>query len=154
MIEIEQHCALLIRELRRKKGLTLKECEERSRGRFKAVVMGSYERGARAISLERLQEIADFYEVPIQYFFNSKNGESTTRNFTFDLRKMKSYSYTEEGFERVKKLISHFISKRGDWNGEIFSIRQGDGDMLTAVSGDREIIAKLEFHGYLITTTS
>lgn len=154
MIEIEQHCALLIRELRRKKGLTLKECEERSQGRFKAVVMGSYERGTRAISLERLQEIADFYEVPIQYFFGSDSSKVVERIFTFDLRRMKNSGYTEEGFERVKALLSHFITMRGDWNGEVLSIRQGDGNILTAVSNDKEIVAKLDFHGYLLRPIS
>lgn len=154
MIEIEQHCALLIRELRRKKRLTLKECEERSQGRFKAVVMGSYERGTRAISLERLQEIADFYEVPIQYFFGSDSSKVVERIFTFDLRRMKNSGYTEEGFERVKALLSHFITMRGDWNGEVLSIRQGDGNILTAVSNDKEIVAKLDFHGYLLRPIS
>jgi transcriptional regulator with XRE-family HTH domain len=69
MIEIEARCAQLLRQLRKTRGMTLRDCEEESGGRFKAVVMGSYERGTRAISLQRLQEIADFYQVPIQYFF-------------------------------------------------------------------------------------
>jgi transcriptional regulator with XRE-family HTH domain len=154
MIEIEERCALLIRELRKKKGLTLKECEELSQGRFKAVVMGSYERGTRAISLERLQEIADFYEVPIQYFFAADTSQPLDRKFTFDLRRMKNSSYTEEGFDRVKALLSHFIAMRGDWNGEILSIRHGDGEILTAVSSDKEIVAKLDFHGYLMRPIS
>lgn len=154
MIEVEERCALLIRELRKKKGLTLKECEELSRGRFKAVVMGSYERGTRAISLERLQEIADFYEVPIQYFFGSDTSKINERIFTFDLRRMKNSSYTEEGIDRVKAMLSHFIAMRGDWNGEVLSIRQSDGDILTAVSSDKDIVAKLDFHGYLLRPIS
>ncbi len=154
MLEIEERCASLIRELRKKRGLTLKECEELSQGRFKAVVMGSYERGTRAISLERLQEIADFYEVPIQYFFGSDSSKVVERIFTFDLRRMKNSGYTEEGFERVKALLSHFITMRGDWNGEVLSIRQGDGNILTAVSNDKEIVAKLDFHGYLLRPIS
>lgn len=154
MLEIEERCASLIRELRKKRGLTLKECEELSQGRFKAVVMGSYERGTRAISLERLQEIADFYVVPIQYFFGSDSSKVVERIFTFDLRRMKNSGYTEEGFERVKALLSHFITMRGDWNGEVLSIRQGDGNILTAVSNDKEIVAKLDFHGYLLRPIS
>lgn len=150
MIEIEERCAALIRDLRKRKGLTLKECEELSQGRFKAVVMGSYERGTRAISLERLQEIADFYEVPIHYFFAPPSPLQERRSYTFDLRKVKSSRYTEEGFERVKALLSHFITMRGDWNGEFLSIRLNDGEILTAISNDREIIAKLDFHGYLM----
>lgn len=154
MIEIEERCALLIRELRKKKGLTLKECEELSQGRFKAVVMGSYERGSRAISLERLQEIADFYQVPVQYFFADDTSHPLDRKFTFDLRRMKNSTYTEEGFDRIKALLSHFIRMRGDWNGEILSIRRGDGEILVTVSSDKEIISKLDFHGYLVRPIS
>lgn len=150
MIEIEARCATLIRELRKKRGLTLKQCEELSQGRFKSVVMGSYERGTRAISLERLQEIADFYEVPIHYFFGRPVEKPMNRSFAFDLRKMKSSQYSEEGFERVKALLSHLISMRGDWNGEILTIRLSDGELLPAVSNDKEIIAKLDFHGFLL----
>ncbi len=154
MIEIEEQCASLIRELRKRKGLTLKECEELSQGRFKAVVMGSYERGTRAISLERLQEIADFYQVPIQYFFGSETSQPLERIFTFDLRKMKNSSYREESLDRVKALLSHFITMRGDWNGEVLSIRQADGNILTAISSDKDIVAKLDFHGYLLRPVS
>jgi hypothetical protein len=49
--EIEQRCAHKLRELRRSKGLTLQDCELISNGALKAVVLGSYERGHRAISL-------------------------------------------------------------------------------------------------------
>lgn len=150
MNEIEKHCAATIRELRKKKGLTLKECEELSHGRFKAVVMGSYERGSRAISLERLQEIADFYGVPIYYFFKGEESVQEDRKFTFDLRKIKNTMYSEESFERVKSLLTHFIHMRSDWNGEVLSIRQSDGELLTAITGDREIIKKLHFHGYFL----
>ena len=154
MIEIEEHCAKAIRELRKKKGLTLKECEELSQGRFKAVVMGSYERGTRAISLERLQEIADFYGVPIHYFFKAEELVHQERKFTFDLRKIRNNMYTEESFERVKSLLSHFIHLRSDWNGEVLTIRQGDGELLSAFTSDREIIEKLHFHGYLLSASS
>lgn len=154
MIEIEEHCAATIRDLRKRKGLTLKECEELSEGRFKAVVMGSYERGTRAISLERLQEIADFYGVPIHYFFQQEEPKVHEERFTFDLRKMKNSHYTEVSLERVKNLLSHFIRIRSDWNGEILSIRESDGKLLTAISNDHEIIAKLDFHGFLIKAKS
>ena len=154
MIEIEEHCAATIRELRKKKGLTLKECEQLSQGKFKAVVMGSYERGTRAISLERLQEIADFYGVPIHYFFKIVEPVNEDRKFTFDLRKIKNTMYSEESFDLVKSLLTHFIHMRSDWNGEVLSIRQSDGDLLGAITGDREILKKLDFHGYFLNAKS
>src|SRR5690606_22454217 len=47
-----------LREARRARGLTLQDVEERSGGRWKAVVIGSYERGDRAVSAARLTELA------------------------------------------------------------------------------------------------
>ena len=149
MVEIEEQCAALLRQLRRKKGLTLRECEIASEGRFKAVVMGSYERGTRAISLSRLQELADFYHVPIQYFFGSDQQTSTKQDkaYTFDLRKLKISTHLDLSFERIAALLNHFIQQRGDWNGEVLSIRTSDGAILEAFTNDKEIIHKLDFYG-------
>lgn len=152
MEEIEQRCAQLLRELRRKKALTLRQCEELSEGKFKAVVLGSYERGTRAISLERLQELANFYQVPIRYFFAGEESKEVNhgRRVVFDLRKMKQDTYREDGLDRIKALLNKIAAKRGDWSGEILSIRESDGDFFSIISNDEEIIKKLEFHGYLL----
>ncbi len=149
MNEIEERCAALLRQLRKKRGLTLRECEVESQGKFKAVVMGSYERGTRAISLERLQELSDFYQVPIQYFFSQErsSGASDNRRYTFDLRRLKNSPYSDIGFDRVSEFLRHYMERRHDWNGEVLSIRQSDGELLTLISGDSEIIEKLQFHG-------
>jgi transcriptional regulator with XRE-family HTH domain len=148
MVEIEARCAELLRQLRKKRGMTLRECEEESGGRFKAVVMGSYERGTRAISLERLQEIADFYHVPIQYFMGDSNPSSNDLNekVTFDLRKMKLASAFDPSIERLTKMLSIFISKRSDWNGELLTIRRSDNELLEVISNDADIVAKLRLH--------
>jgi transcriptional regulator with XRE-family HTH domain len=148
MVEIEARCAELLRQLRKKRGMTLRECEEESGGRFKAVVMGSYERGTRAISLERLQEIADFYHVPIQYFMSDSNPSSNDLNekVTFDLRKMKLASAFDPSIERLTKMLSIFISKRSDWNGELLTIRRSDNELLEVISNDADIVAKLRLH--------
>jgi transcriptional regulator with XRE-family HTH domain len=148
MVEIEARCADLLRQLRKKRGMTLRECEKESGGRFKAVVMGSYERGTRAISLERLQEIADFYHVPIQYFFADSSVQSrvSTEKITFDLRKIKKASAFDPGIERLAKMLSLFISKRSDWNGELLTIRRSDNELLEIISNDEDIAAKLQLH--------
>ena len=39
--------------------------EATSEGRWKAVVVGSYERGDRAVTVQRLAELAEFYGVPL-----------------------------------------------------------------------------------------
>ena len=55
-----------LRAIRTQQGLSLHGVEEKSEGRWKAVVVGSYERGDRAVTVQRLAELADFYAVPGQ----------------------------------------------------------------------------------------
>ena len=54
-----------LRSIRQQQGLSLQGVEEKSSGRWKAVVVGSYERGDRAVTVSRLAELADFYRVPV-----------------------------------------------------------------------------------------
>ena len=54
-----------LRAIRQQQGLSLHGVEERSGGRWKAVVVGSYERGDRAVTVQKLAELAEFYSVPV-----------------------------------------------------------------------------------------
>lgn len=54
-----------LRDIRQRAGLSLQRVEQRSEGRWKAVVVGSYERGDRAVTVQRLAELARFYGVPL-----------------------------------------------------------------------------------------
>src|SRR5256714_14646270 len=53
-----------LRAIRAQQHLSLHGVERKSGGRWKAVVVGSYERGDRAVSVQRLAELAGFYGVP------------------------------------------------------------------------------------------
>jgi transcriptional regulator with XRE-family HTH domain len=54
-----------LRAIRTQQHLSLHGVERKSGGKWKAVVVGSYERGDRAVSVQRLAELADFYGVPV-----------------------------------------------------------------------------------------
>ena len=54
-----------LRAIRRQKRLSLQDVESESSQEFKASVLGAYERGERAISVPRLQRLAEFYQVPV-----------------------------------------------------------------------------------------
>ena len=54
-----------LRDVRQREGLSLQRVEQRSGGRWKAVVVGSYERGDRAVTVQKLAELARFYGVPM-----------------------------------------------------------------------------------------
>src|SRR3569833_2645765 len=51
--------------IRQQQVLSLHGVEQKSGGRWKAVVVGSYERGDRAVTVQKLAELADFYGVPV-----------------------------------------------------------------------------------------
>src|SRR3954470_20732141 len=54
-----------LRAVRMQQHLSLHGVERKSGGKWKAVVVGSYERGDRAVSVSRLAELAEFYGVPV-----------------------------------------------------------------------------------------
>jgi transcriptional regulator with XRE-family HTH domain len=54
-----------LRAIRMQQHLSLHGVERKSGGKWKAVVVGSYERGDRAVSVQRLADLADFYGVPV-----------------------------------------------------------------------------------------
>lgn len=124
-LPIEDDCASKLKALRRNKGLTLEECEIESNGKFKAVVLGSYERGTRAISLAKLSQLADFYEVPIAYFFSTKSYSDEFR-WVFDLRRLKEHNDGKFPLNFISNSLAHIAQLRSDWEGEILSIRESD----------------------------
>ena len=124
-LPIEEHCAGKLRSLRRIKGLTLEECETVSEGKFKAVVLGSYERGTRAISLSKLSQLADFYDVPISYFFSSKR-DSLEGRWVFDLRRLRERKNDAFPLNFIASSLARIAELRSDWAGEFLSVRDSD----------------------------
>jgi transcriptional regulator with XRE-family HTH domain len=53
-----------LRAVRTHQGLSLAGVEELSRGQWKAVVVSSWERGDRAVTVEKLAGLAAFYGIP------------------------------------------------------------------------------------------
>ena len=127
-----------LRQIRQQQNLTLKQVEIRSRGKWKAVVIGSYERGSRSLSISRAQELCDFYGVPLSQLFSSgdKTEESELLAFCrIDLRKLRSYEGLPDSFvEQITSFVSYLTLKRDDWNGEILTIRRTDIEILQIMS--------------------
>jgi len=154
--EIEGLCAQRLRELRRKKGLTLHQCEQLSNGEIKAVVLGSYERGTRAISLARLEQLAKFYEVPFQYFLagKSEGNPEVKDRLIFDLRRIRRTEVAPEKIAPVKRYLSTVARKRSDWNGEVISLRKSDNEVLALICEieQEELYQELRLAGFLFAS--
>ena len=137
-----------IRAQRKARSLTLQDIERLSNGRIKAVVMGSYERGSRAISLARTIEIANLFAIPLSELIEeSKNPERGSNDqLIFDLRKLREISLAVTGTEisKINAFVSAICARRRDWNGEILTLRSADLDTLTLVlSAPREKVQEL-----------
>jgi len=113
-----------LREIRKSKGWSLQDVEHHSNGKWKAVVIGSYERADRAISLKKAISLMQFYQVPITELFPEITTQLTARSVSVNLNKLAESSETKSQIlQRFTKSISN---RRKDWNGQILTIRAND----------------------------
>lgn len=129
--------ATRLRTIRKSRGWTLHDIESRTGGSVKAVVMGSYERGTRAISLARALELANLFAIPISELLsepNQRSGENPHFK-RFDQRRIaKLLSEREDDLlVKMNNFLVAIAQRRGDWNGEILSLRSTDLDTLTLI---------------------
>ena len=116
-----------LRAIRTQQGLSLHGVEEKSQGRWKAVVVGSYERGDRAVTVQRLSELAEFYSVPVNELLPEREAviavEQSPR-IVIDLEKLANVP-REQGAP-LARYAATIQSQRGDYNGRVLSIRHED----------------------------
>jgi transcriptional regulator with XRE-family HTH domain len=67
-----------LRAIRKQKRLSLQEVEAQSEQEFKASVLGAYERGEQALSVPRLDRLAQFYAVPVEQLLPCEVSSETT----------------------------------------------------------------------------
>jgi transcriptional regulator with XRE-family HTH domain len=121
-----------LRSLRRARGWPLADVEIASGGRLKAVVLGSYERGSRTLSVKRALEIAEIYEVPVSQLFSDKKSGAVedVRRKMLDLRTLSARAQSESSMQERFLLLARFtrsiLEYRQDWNGQVLSIRGED----------------------------
>ncbi len=122
-----------LRAIRTAKSLSLSDVELLSNGTLKAVVLGSYERGARTLSVKRAIAIAELYQVPIsQLFTDEKPVEIVlTGKTVLDLRAInkRAHHSSHPAFDRYQllaRVAQKIVRSRQDWNGEVLSLRQSD----------------------------
>ena len=117
-----------LRAIRMQQGLSLHGVEDKSEGRWKAVVVGSYERGDRAVTVQRLAELADFYGVPINELLPDASPAAAATEppprLVLDLEKLSDIPADQSA--PLARYTATIQSQRGDYNGRVLSIRQDD----------------------------
>lgn len=141
-----------LRGLRLAAGLTLKQVEIKSRGTWKAVVVGSYERGNRHLSLLKAVELCEFYGADISALGQLTKGDEPDR-LILDLHQLqKMRDLPDEVTLQTQRLATRIIAKRADRNGSVLSLRGSDLETLEIGLGrnQREVIDLLKRRGLLL----
>ena len=116
-----------LRAIRNQQGLSLQRVEDKSEGKWKAVVVGSYERGDRAVTVQRLSELAAFYGVPAVELLpdpRPSSAEINVEKIVLDLEALGSVPVDEAG--PLARYASTIQAQRHEYNGRVLSIRAED----------------------------
>jgi transcriptional regulator with XRE-family HTH domain len=130
-----------LRAIRVQQGLSLHGVEKKSEGRWKGVVVGSYERGSRAVTVQRLAELADFYGVPVAELLPESASVAASvepgPRLVLDLERLQELPSSDAG--PLARYTAALQSQRGDYNGRVMSIRQDDLRTLAVIYDDSPI---------------
>lgn len=112
-----------LKKIRKQRGLSLAEVEALSEGRWKAVVVGSYERADRAITVGRLGALMALYQTPLSALFPHEEPDSDLGPAVFDLSHRQQLALEHPA---LGNFLSFIINSRCDWNGHVLTVRSSD----------------------------
>ncbi len=116
-----------LRRIRKQQGLSLNDVERKSNGQWTAMVVGSYERADRAVTVTKLVELANFYGIPISDLLPDAwiyAPPPAATAIVLDLQRLRELP-TEHG-ALLARFVSAIEHQRGDYNGQVLSIRGED----------------------------
>jgi transcriptional regulator with XRE-family HTH domain len=128
-----------LRAIRKQKRLSLHDVEAQSEQEFKASVLGAYERGERALSLPRLDRLAQFYRVPVDQLLprgdntpsGGEDGTGPRPKLAIDILKLSQLSGAP--FEMLTRFMRMIQVQRQDFNGRVLTIRADDKRAIAAM---------------------
>ena len=156
MRDYQRRLGTRLRAIRQQQGLTLQQVEELSQGKWKSVVVGSYERGDRAVSVAKLAELAEFYNVPVSELLPKEDlPPSLTTGWSsnkvmLDLRRL-ARGDLDPDLMPVSRFAHTIQLQRGDFNGSVLTIRGEDLRALSVIYGTdpEDLVIRLEDEGIL-----
>jgi transcriptional regulator with XRE-family HTH domain len=122
-----------MRLIRESRHLTLIQAAKLSKGQISAIALGSYERGDRSVSAHKLIMIANLYQVPISELFQAPQTFMSSERISIDVRKILMTS--NPSAKKITEVIRNIARMRGDWNGEVISLRAQDINNLEVFTG-------------------
>jgi len=118
-----------LRDIRKQQHLSLHAVERKSGGRWKAVVVGSYERGDRAVSVRRFAELAEFYHVPVGELLPPETvqvpaGAAPLHHIVINLDRLRHV--VDAQVEPLKRFVAAIQRQRDDYSNQVLSLRGED----------------------------
>ena len=118
-----------LRSIRKQKRLSLHEVEAQSDQEFKASVLGAYERGERALSVPRLDRLAQFYRCRSTSCCRAgptipaaPRAPGRRPKLAIDIVKLTQLSGAP--FEMLTRFLRMIQVQRQDFNGRVLTIRR------------------------------
>jgi transcriptional regulator with XRE-family HTH domain len=155
---------LKLREVRRKRGLTLHGVEQATDEEFKGSVLGAYERGDRILTVPRLQRLAQFYGVAVDELLASpadidlrdepRDGNLADRGrptagLTVDVERLRELRAVE--WRPLQRYVATVEAARGGAPMRALTLRATDVEAIARMYGLEEqvVITRLELAGLL-----
>lgn len=121
-----------LRTIRMQQHLSLHGVERKSGGKWKAVVVGSYERGDRAVSVQRLAELAEFYGVAVgdllppedTPFATSAPSGTPLSRIVLNLEKVSGLADPQADI--LRRFVGSILRQRGDLGARSLPVRHED----------------------------
>jgi len=142
-----------LRALRKARRMSFDDVERESSGRWSASAIGAYERGFRTLSLPRLHELAEFYDVSVSVLL----GEQPTPTegppkLVLDLEALNRVPEAAP----VQRFVRSIIVERGDYNGRVLTLRRDDLRAISALlqTDTADAVKRLESWGALVESPS
>jgi transcriptional regulator with XRE-family HTH domain len=159
--ETDEYARLLgqrMRDVRREVGLTLLQVGAVSGGMFKASVVGAYERGERSITVQRLEQLAQYYGVPTwrmlpRSLHLAHPGASAGGVLTLDLAALRERS--GHPYDALTRYVGHVLDERGEpQTRRTLSVRSDERSVVaTLIDADvDELFDRLDELGVLRTS--
>jgi transcriptional regulator with XRE-family HTH domain len=119
-----------LRNIRVQKGMSLQDVQQSSDGKWKAAVVGAYERGDRNVTVAKLSELAEFYGVPVSEIIPDDGSPPAPGSFDGRRKVVLDLEGLDKVPEEDRDPISRFTTaiqvQRGDFNGRVLTIREDD----------------------------
>ena len=157
MSEYQKRLGSRLRAIRQQQGLTLQQVEEISGGKWKAVVVGSYERGDRAVAWRNWRSCRSSTTSRSPSCCPRRTSPAPRRRrctpaVMLDLRQLSRGDLDPE-LRPVSRFAHTIQLQRGDYNGNVLTIRGEDLRALSVIYGTdpEDLVSRLEDEGILAT---